>query len=543
MKKAKSTYETIGTSECIATFYALLPFFHFYGTILARGFLGVVVFTDSTESYLAVLQLGELVFTILLGVLPSQIDRCTLIRNNDLLNQKRTFVRYVSHEIRSPLNVVSAGLELLSRELTNHNMSSETLEIVRDISESTALSIETLNELLHYESMDAGTFKLEEEEIPVSKAVPKNLNHLRVLARARKVDLTIETIEDTDSLPQISSTIAAVNGVIVSPDLYFHRDTFVRIDEYRFDQVARNLVTNAVKFCPPENGLVEVKIFPTSDVTDVSSAEVAGARLVGSLRLEVSDNGAGISKESQAQVFREFSQFKKNKLQGGGGSGLGLWISREIVRLHGGTLNFKSEGEGKGCNFYVCLPIYRRSESTFSFTEDILKTNYARIEPEVQARDVEVPEIAIETAVLSNPFVPPYIPRLGSLRILVVDDSHLNRKIFIKTILAEDTVIINPTIEEADDGDDAVVAVRKSMEENKPFDVVFMDSNMNRMHGPAAATAMRDELDYRGQILGITGDVLADEIQHYLRCGANQVLAKPIKTKRLLEVMREVGLL
>jgi hypothetical protein len=74
LKKTKSTYETIGTSECIATFYALLPFFHFYGTILARGFLGVVVFTDSTESYLAVLQLGELVFTILLGVLPSQID-------------------------------------------------------------------------------------------------------------------------------------------------------------------------------------------------------------------------------------------------------------------------------------------------------------------------------------------------------------------------------------------------------------------------------------------------------------------------------------
>jgi signal transduction histidine kinase len=144
-------------------------------------------------------------------------------------------------------------------------------------------------------------------------------------------------MENADSL---TSQALATGGMRAS----FRLGTFVNIDEHRFDQVARNLVTNAVKFCPPEIGLVEVKTFTSSDVSEVSSTEVAGAKLVGSLRLEVTDNGAGIATESQSQVFHEFSQFKKNKLQGGSGSGLGLWICREIIRLHGGTLNFTSQG-------------------------------------------------------------------------------------------------------------------------------------------------------------------------------------------------------
>jgi hypothetical protein len=81
----------------------------------------------------------------------------------------------------------------------------------------------------------------------------------------------------------------------------------------------------------------------------------------GVLRVEVIDDGAGIALEDQGNVFCEFSQMQRNALQGGGGSGLGLWISKRIIVMHNGTIGFRSEGRGKGCTFYFELPIFLAS--------------------------------------------------------------------------------------------------------------------------------------------------------------------------------------
>ena len=102
-----------------------------------------------------------------------------------------------------------------------------------------------------------------------------------------------------------------------------------RIDPVRFGQVTRNLLTNAFKFTPV-NGSIRIALSRV-DRSDDNSRSSGNAWL----RVEVIDSGAGISKENQKKLFGKYAQFNANALQKGGGSGLGLWISKgEWTSLH-----------------------------------------------------------------------------------------------------------------------------------------------------------------------------------------------------------------
>ena len=84
----------------------------------------------------------------------------------------------------------------------------------------------------------------------------------------------------------------------------------------------------------------------------------------GRLVVEVVDTGAGISPENQKKLFKEIVQFNPEKLQAGGGSGLGLWITKGIVDMHGGRISVHSAGEGHGCTFTVRLPMYMAKDGS-----------------------------------------------------------------------------------------------------------------------------------------------------------------------------------
>ena len=223
----------------------------------------------------------------------------------------------------------------------------------------TAVSI--LNDLLHYESMDAGSLTLEKENKQLYLLFQDRLNSMFVLAKKNKID--IKVIDDAKCIK--TSRFNSIDDNFLDPT-----KVIVDIDIYKVDQVVRNLISNAMKFTP-QNGTITIRTsIQKKDADQYQNAIhiLKDAQFIGYLRIEVIDTGVGISIENQKKVFGEFVQFNKNTTQKGGGSGLGLMISRNIIQMHGGVLNFFSQGEGFGTTFYFDLPIY----GAYGFTSSVI---------------------------------------------------------------------------------------------------------------------------------------------------------------------------
>lgn len=210
--------------------------------------------------------------------------------------------------------------------------------------------------------------------------------------------------------------------------------------------------------------------------------------------------------------------------QGGGGTGLGLWISQEIVKKHDSRIQFFSGGRGKGTRFFFVLPMYERTLETVSYS-----MHEQRISPEVET-----------TSMLSK--VP--ARRLvsdGVCRVLIVDDSALNVKYLSRHIKQSKVHPESVTLEidEANDGNIAVACVTSASQEGRPFDIVFMDSVMNVMNGPEAAQQMR-AAGFGGLIVGVTGNVLARDVEIFLKAGADHILPKPVTTLAVKEILQKL---
>jgi two-component system phosphate regulon sensor histidine kinase PhoR len=114
----------------------------------------------------------------------------------------------------------------------------------------------------------------------------------------------------------------------------------VRADPEKVGQVLANLVHNAIKFTPAGG-----------------SVEVSAQRGTAAVRFEVTDSGVGIAPEEVERVFERF--FKGERSRAGGGTGLGLAIAKHIVQAHGGAIDVRSDGPGRGSTFGFTLPIFR----------------------------------------------------------------------------------------------------------------------------------------------------------------------------------------
>ena len=272
-------------------------------------------------------------------------------------------------------------------------------------------------------------------------------------------------------------------------------------------------------------------------------------------------------------------------VQGGGGSALGLWISQEILKLHGSKIVFSVVEGGIGTKFSFLLPAYKSvlsddylpvsnhpsrvsisynghadNSHDYSHSSERPVSNLRQVAPEVNS--LHILERRREYEVSDN-FGQNEIRLLktqGVCRFLIVDDSALNVKIMVRHLLAvhrenpnlfldskvgrcgEDASKLGKvTMEtvEADDGTSALSRLQEASEDGRPFDAVFMDNIMNRMNGPEAAQAMR-ATGYDGLIIGVTGNVMAKDVNHYLSCGADHILFKPVNLEELTGILRSL---
>ena len=264
---------------------------------------------------------------------------------------KDDFLAMLSHELRTPLNVVLGWTSMLRLGTLNQDRAARALEIIERNAQHQA---ELIGDLLDVSRIVTGKLRLE----------------LRPVALAPIVSTAVESLRPT----------AQVKGITVSC-APFPDESTIRGDPDRLHQIAWNLISNAIKFTPPD-GHVWVEL--TRDEHHVTCT--------------VRDSGIGISAEFLPHVFERFRQADSSTTREHSGVGLGLAIARDLVELHAGTIEVRSEGRERGATFIV-----------------------------------QFPTVAVTTAPLVT-HAPAPVPRLDGVHVLVVDDDLNTRELLTEAL-------------------------------------------------------------------------------------------------------------
>jgi len=229
-------------------------------------------------------------------------------RVEELARNQDELLATLSHELRTPLNVVVGWVDLLRRDQLPQEKHARALEL---IDRNARVQSRLMDDLLDASRMLAGRVRVEPRPLTSGELVLEAVEALR---------------------PQ-----AAEAGVAL--EVRIEAQPTVQADPERLSQVLHNLIGNAVKFTP-SGGRVEVSLTAQG----------------GHALIQVADTGAGIAPELLPRVFDRFVQGERRRLGKTRGLGLGLYIARHLVRLHGGDIEVASEGPGRGARFTVRLP-------------------------------------------------------------------------------------------------------------------------------------------------------------------------------------------
>ncbi|MEM8864336.1 MAG: PAS domain S-box protein [Planctomycetota bacterium] len=251
---------------------------------------------------------------------------------------------------------------------------------------------------------------------------------------------------------------------------------YIKSDRSRVEQILVNLIGNALKFSP--NGDVRV-------VTAATDREI---------QFRVIDTGIGIAEENLSKLFAAFSQVHDRRIASTEGTGLGLAISRRLASLLGGGIDVESE-EGVGSTFTLTLP------TAVAERASMIEPKASDLRPRSTGGDA--------LAAISG-------------RMLIADDARDIRflgKHFLQAAGAK--------IDEAENGAQAVAAVRAADAEGQPYQCILMDMQMPEMNGREATRSIREE-GFTAPIIALTAGATADEVQAALDAGCNQFVSKPI---------------
>ena len=469
------------------------------------------------------------------------------------------------------------------------------LQLIDDIAQSAENAICVLNDLMSYDKLDTGTLMIERELLPIWELIRHTIHPFTVQAKAKNIELELIFVETkssktthctvVDEHPTSSRTAVtfASHGTQHSPRLAIPTEdplesvdvelgevdgnNHVNVDQQivlgdkaKLSQVIRNLISNALKFTP-SGGKVTIHIHwedhscpdhvfqllqidanggegSSKKQDDQDKIDIQHLLVCGKLILSVTDTGAGMSQDNLSHLFQEGVQFNPGKLQAGQGSGLGLWISKGIVGLHRGKLSASSEGVGKGSTFTLELPLLAPKERP----ADPSPSHSHEIDPRLaQSHSSETLLSSPEKHLQHSMSVSQYsmdmsicdLPRYTA-RVLIVDDSEPIRKMLCRSLTT-----LGCRCRQVEDGVQCLEFIQKVQDDSEDFiDIIFMDNEMPNMTGPEAVTKLR-ELGICTPVIGVTGNVLQEDTDFFLKSGANKILHKPFTIKTLESVLKE----
>ncbi len=362
--------------------------------------------------------------------------------------RKDEFLATLAHELRNPLAPIRNGLQLMKLA----GGQAETIEQARSIMESQLTQmVRLIDDLMDVSRISRGKLEIRKERVPFAAVLNSALESSRPLIEQMGHELTV-------TLPE--------QPLIVDADMT------------RLAQVFLNLLNNAAKYGNRDGHIL-------------LNVERDGADVI----VTVKDNGIGIAADQLPYIFEMFTQVDRSLEKSQGGLGIGLSLVKRLVEMHGGRVEAKSEGLGKGSEFVVRLPVV------------------------VDASKPQELGGEVEQSVTS------------SHRILVVDDSRDGANILSKMlrIMGNDT-------RTAYDGQEAVDMAG----EFRP-DVILLDIGLPRLNGYEACRRIREQSWGKGIVMiAVTGWGQDDDRRRSHEAGFDHHMVKPVDPQSLMKML--VGL-
>lgn len=385
-------------------------------------------------------------------------------KNEELLTEKEraeiaaktktNFLSTVTHELRTPLYAVTGLTNMLMEE----NPKPEQIQHLKSLKFSGDYLLTFINDILQINKIEANKVELDPEIF--------NLKN------------------------KVENVIAALNNSAQDNNIYIHFEYDKKLpeifngDQLKISQILINLIGNSIKFT--KDGDIWVRV-----------TQLAKKNKKHTIRLEVEDNGIGITKEKQDSMFDSFSQGSVQINRKYGGTGLGLSIVKGLIKILKGKIYLKSE-LGEGTSFFVEFPLEESKEIT-----KVKKKDYAK---DLNNLD------------------------LTNVKILVVEDNKINQMI-TKKILNK----MNLNCDLVDNGEDAVEKVKEV-----EYDIVLMDIHMPGISGLEATKLIRG-FDKELTIFALTAVTLEDKMPEFEEAGFDDIISKPFKQedfeKKLYEAL------
>jgi PAS domain S-box-containing protein len=371
---------------------------------------------------------------------------------------KDEFLSMLSHELRTPLNAILGWSKILTTGALAPEAVSEALE---KIERNARLQARLIEDMLDVSRIMSGKLRLDAQPVDLTSVIHAAVDTLRPASDAK--DIRIHVVLDFGS------------GVVLG-------------DPVRLQQVIWNLLSNAIKFTP-KHGSVKVNL----------------ERVDSRFEISVADTGPGIEEEFLPYVFERFKQADSSSTKTYGGLGLGLTIVRQIVEMHGGTVE-AANLEGSGALFVVKLPVMAaRQRST-------------------ERGERELAFAAIDTAVSVD-----CPPELDGVKVLALDDD-ADSRLLISTILQQCGVIVKTC--------ESVPEALSLIEEFVP-DVIVSDIGMPEEDGYSFIRKLRaaGQNGKRTPAVALTAFAGVGDRMKALSAGFNMHVPKPVEPAELMMVI------
>lgn len=371
---------------------------------------------------------------------------------------KSEFLSRMSHDIRTPMN----GIMGMTNIAMSHAGDQERVQdCLKKIAVSSRHLLNLVNEVLDMSQIESGKIDLVEERFLISELIQDLSVILRAPIQEKRHQLQIHP-------PEIQ------------------HDTVLG-DASRLRQVFVNILGNAVKYTPP-GGLLEI------EVREKESRQYG----YGCYDFVFRDNGVGMEESFVQRIFDPFSRAEDSRVSTIEGTGLGMTIAQNIVRMMGGSIEVRSQ-PGKGSQFTVT--VFLRQQSGES----------AAPPPEETAQ----------------------CPALRGRRLLLVEDNEINQEIACELLLD-----IGALVECVGDGKQALDRFTKSAPGY--YDLILMDIQMPVMNGYEATRAIRSLPRPDGAsipIVAMSANAFAEDISASREAGMNEHITKPLNISRLLDCL------